>query len=72
MYKGRISECFTNLISGVETTVNKYYKLKLNNKKKCCDKFKVKKKNICELFFFFLVCMFLKSYIYFGVIYVKL
>lgn len=41
MYKGRISECLTNLISGVETTVNKYYKL--NNKKKCCDKFKVKK-----------------------------
>lgn len=44
MSKGRISECFTNLISGVETTVNKYYKLKLNNRKKCCDKFKVKKK----------------------------
>lgn len=52
MSKGRISECFTNLISGVETTVNKYYKLKLNNRKKCCDKFKVKKKKNSELFFF--------------------
>lgn len=59
MYKGRISECLTNLISGVETTVNKYYKL--NNKKKCCDKFKVKKPFVS----FFLVCMLLKSYIYF-------
>lgn len=65
MNKGRISECFTNLISGVETTVNKYYKLKLNNKKKCCDKFKVKK-NFCLSFFRF--ACFLKVMIIFGVI----
>lgn len=71
MNKGRISECFTNLISSVETTVNKYYKLKLNNKKKCCDKFKVKKKTFVSFFFFFWFACFLKV-IYFGVDYVKL